>query len=81
MINSITTSATERSSLSTSNRSASLTSSNKMELSLSQVTKIPDSEDSNKNHNRSDDKNCPICLEEFKVGDEVSWSRNLTHCR
>ena len=29
----------------------------------------------------SQDNHCPICLESFQVGDSVSWSRNLTHCR
>lgn len=81
MLNSITTLATARSSLSMSNISASLSNSNKMQLSQSQVTNTHDNEGPSESNDCNDDKYCSICLDEFKVGDEVSWSRNLTHCR
>lgn len=81
MLNSITTVATARSSLSHSNISTGLSNSNRTQLSESQITHVNDNEGPNENNQCNDEKYCSICLEEFKVGDEVSWSRNLTHCR
>ncbi len=33
------------------------------------------------NEHEGEEQHCSICLESFNVGDSVSWSKNLTHCR
>jgi len=35
----------------------------------------------NENNRRYDHTQCSICLEPFAVGEDISFSRNLTHCR